>query len=78
MYADDFNAYFDFWRFLRITEEALNYQADIGDLILCKSKRKTKKKQQRKNVSEVDKICIVLKLETDLSGTTETFVLRVG
>jgi len=52
MYEENFNTYFTFWRFLRITEEALNYQADTGDLILCKAKqRKIKKMKPNNNIT---------------------------
>jgi len=52
IYEENFNTYFNFWRFLRITEKALNYQADTGDLILCKAKeKKTKKMKPNNNIT---------------------------
>ena len=40
-YKDDISNKFDFWRFLRIDEEAFLLQAEVGDLILCRSKKNT-------------------------------------
>lgn len=39
LYKDDINGWFDFWRFLRINEKNFVQQAEIGDIILCQSKR---------------------------------------
>jgi len=58
IYKDDISRYFDFWRFLRIDENMFKYQAEVGDLILCQSK----KQFAIKGVRGVDKICLVIKL----------------
>jgi len=78
MYKEEINQYFDFWRYLRISEDAFKFQAEVGDLILCISKKSFGK-------GVVDKLCIVVKLDTGnnndcLKGTdtNELFVLRVG
>ena len=65
---------------MRISEDAFKYQAEVGDLILCMSKKSFGKK-------DVDKACIVVRLDTgggNENGTgratdkDELFVLRVG
>jgi len=38
-YKDDISSKFDFWRFLRIDEETFLHQAEVGDLLLCRSKK---------------------------------------
>jgi hypothetical protein len=40
MYIEDMSKFFDYWRFLRIPEDAFIRQAEVGDLILCSSKNK--------------------------------------
>ena len=38
-YTNDVSKYFDFWRFLRIDENGFKDIAEVGDIILCKSKK---------------------------------------
>lgn len=38
-YTNDVSKYFDFWRFLRIDEIGFKDIAEVGDIILCKSKK---------------------------------------
>ena len=78
LYKEEINQYFDFWRYLRISEDAFKYQAEVGDLILCMSKKSFGK-------GVVDKACIVVKLDTGNNNASmkgddsnELFVLRVG
>jgi hypothetical protein len=47
----------------------------VGDLILCQSKKKFTPGSGK---IIIDKIAIVLKLETDDDGNSELFILRVG
>lgn len=42
IYKNDMSKYFDFWRFHRIDEEGFQNLAEVGDLILCQSKKKFK------------------------------------
>jgi len=53
LYKEEINKYFDFWRYLRISEDAFKYNAEVGDLILCMSKKSFGK-------GLVDKVCIVI------------------
>jgi len=39
-YKDDISNWFDFWRFLRIDEIGFKDQAEVGDLVLSRSKKK--------------------------------------
>jgi len=39
-YKDDYGSLYDFWRFMRIDEEAFILNAEVGDMILSKSKNK--------------------------------------
>jgi len=74
LYKEEINKYFDFWRYLRISEDGFKHQAEVGDLILCMSKKSFGK-------GHVDKICIVIKLTTGNENgmeQNELFVLRVG
>ena len=75
-YQDDVSKFFEFWRFLRIDENMFKYQAEVGDLILCKSKKSILLKGSK----GIDKICLVMKLQSDGDNfnKSELFVLRVG
>lgn len=74
LYKDDINNWFDFWRFLRINEKNFVQQAEIGDLILCQSKRKIALTQE----PVFDKICLLVKLQEENQIEAELYVLRVG
>ena len=68
-YKADVNKNIDFWRFLRIPEEILVEQAEVGDVILCQSKRKnTLPRASRVSQSNplIDKIALIVKLQTDI------------
>ena len=67
--------HFDFWRFHRIDEEGFANVAEVGDLILCQSKKKFK----LGTGPSVDRICMVVKLQSEQKpDETELYVLRVG
>ena len=49
--------------------------AEVGDLLLCQSKKRFRVTADR----SVDKICMVIKLQSETNpANTELFILRVG
>ena len=75
-YRDDVSKHFDYWRFLRIDEQSFSEEAEIGDLILCQSKKKLVLGQNK----EANKVAMVVKIHSDVNATdkSELYVLRVG
>ena len=70
-YKNDVSKYFDFWRFLRIDEDGFKDLAEVGDLILCKSKKSPKQ--------QVDQIGMVINLfSEDKPDETEIYIFRTG
>ena len=64
-YIEDISKYFDYWRFLRITEDAFIKQAEVGDIILCsKISKMAMPRRQDMKISKtfVDTVCLVVKL----------------
>ena len=58
-------------------------QAEVGDLILCQTKRKNTTLSRPSRISHsnpyVDKIALVVKLQTDIQEEkNEIYVMRVG
>lgn len=75
IYKKDMSKHFDFWRFHRVDEEGFQNVAEVGDLILCQSKKKFK----LGTGPSVDRICMVVKLQSEQKpDETELYVLRVG
>ncbi len=74
-YEHDITKYFDFWRFLRLSEDAFKQVAEVGDIILCQTKKFQLKQSGSANA---DKICLVVKLTTEEKKNEELFILRVG
>ena len=83
-YKEDVSKFFDFWRFLRISEDAFIKQAEVGDIILCQSKSKKIKGMMAPigggSSAVVDKVCLVVKLQTGVPEKIkdEVHVIRVG
>jgi len=76
LYTNDISKYFDFWRFLRLSEESLKYTAESGDLLLCQTKKRL---VMGGGSGNVDKICLVVKLVCEFDESEEEiFILRVG
>jgi hypothetical protein len=74
-YISDISTRFEFWRFLRIAEECFVEEAEVGDLVLCM----TKKKLMLGNGVQPDRIGIIIKLDSDKSDDkSELYVLRAG
>lgn len=84
LYIEDMSKFFDYWRFLRITEDAFIKQAEVGDLILCSSKNKVNIPRVRQEVQRgqtmVQHLCLVVKLETGVPSKKkdEVFIIRIG
>ena len=83
MYIEDMSNYFDYWRFLRITEDAFIRQAEVGDLILCSTKKKVnipRRQEVLRSQTMVQHLCLVVKLQTGVpeKKKDEVFIIRVG
>lgn len=75
IYKKDMSKHFDFWRFHRVDEAGFQNVAEVGDLILCQSK----KKFVIGTGPSVDRICMVVKLQSEQKpDETELYILRVG
>lgn len=61
-YTDQINQMFDFWRFLRISEERFLKTADIGDIILCLHKKKYTLKNR---MDAIDQVCLIVRLDDE-------------
>lgn len=60
IYKNDISTQYEYWRFLRVQESILEEEAEIGDLVLCQ----TKKKFSMGNPG-CDKVGIIVKLNLD-------------
>ena len=71
------NQVFDFWRFLRIPEQFMMDQAELGDLILCLKKKNVSTKDA---TSAIESIALVVrKTDEDRIGKdSDLAVLRTG
>lgn len=59
-YKSDISSQFEYWRYLRVPEVLLEKEAEIGDLVLCQSKKKVSF-----GAPGVDRIGIIVKLNLD-------------
>ena len=79
-YKDDISKTFTFWRYLNLLENMINDQAEVGDLLLCKMKKKSIIPGQGNSQNrQIDKVCILIKIQTELSNEEgELYVIRTG
>lgn len=72
-YNDDIGTRFEFWRFLRIPEANFVEETEVGDLILCMTKKKLKL-----GGVQPDRIGILVKMNAQNNDKPELFVLKAG
>ena len=65
-YINDISKIFEFWRFLRIPEGLMFEQAELGDIILCMSKKKGVALTGASN-TYIDNICLIVRLTDEES-----------
>lgn len=68
MYKTNINQVFDFWRFLRIPEQLVLDQAELGDIILCLKKKKFTGSSTSEVISAIESIALVVR-KTDEGAT---------
>lgn len=73
-YKNDISTQYEYWRFLRVQEHILEDEAEIGDLVLCQTKKKF-----TMGSPGIDKIGIIVKLNLDQnSSVSEMYILTAG
>lgn len=72
LYLEDIGKVFEFWRFMRITEQSFLLQAEVGDMLLCQ------KSGGQGLTGVVDMVGIVIKMLNETTNTEDVFILRHG